>query len=173
MKGSKKDTNILSNTCTKSTFCRNDMKSMRRVLGHLFIRTLIRSHCSLIWLLRTARFARTHWCAHSLASMLTPSLPSSWERDLCLQIEFINRLVGLSIHPYVSPSVHHKPKNGQRCRVSDVWKKIFCVQLSYVWSISLRESGRPFVGLEPVFLDVCFQSRAHYASGAWYRTSWW
>ena len=80
------------------------------VLGHLFIRTLIRSHCSLIWLLRTARFARTHWCAHSLARLLTHSLPSSWERDLCLQIEFINRLVGLSIHPYVSTSVHHKRK---------------------------------------------------------------
>ena len=95
------------------------------VLGHLFVRTLIRSHCSLIWLLRTARFARTHWCAHSLARLLTHSLPSSWERDLCLQIEFINRLVGLSIHPYVSPSVHHKRKNGQRCRVSDVWKKSF------------------------------------------------
>ena len=25
---------------------------------------------------------------------------------------------------------------------------------------SLRESVRPFVGLEPVFLDFCFQSRA-------------
>ena len=38
------------------------IKSTRRVLGH----SLVRSHRSLIRLLRTARFARTLRCAHSL-----------------------------------------------------------------------------------------------------------
>ena len=41
--------------------------SMRRVQGHSLVRSLVRSHCSLIRLLRTARYARALRCAHSLA----------------------------------------------------------------------------------------------------------
>ena len=51
-----------------------------RVLGHSLVRSLVRSHRSLIRWLRTARFARALRCAHSFARSLTHSLPSSWER---------------------------------------------------------------------------------------------
>ena len=37
------------------------------VLGHSLVRSLVRSHCSLVRLLRTARFACALHCAHSLA----------------------------------------------------------------------------------------------------------
>ena len=60
------------------------MKSTRKVLGHSLLRSLIRSHRSLIRLLRTARFARALRCTHSFARSLTRSLRSSWESDLCL-----------------------------------------------------------------------------------------
>ena len=62
----------------------NYMKSTRRVLGHSLLRSLVRSHRSLIRLLRTARFARALRCAHSFARSLTRSLRSSWERGFCL-----------------------------------------------------------------------------------------
>ena len=65
------------------TLGRMTMKSTRRVLGHSLVRSLVRSHRSLIRLLRTARFARALRCAHSLARSLTHSLPSSSERGLC------------------------------------------------------------------------------------------
>ena len=48
------------------------------VLGHSLIHSLVRSHRSLIRMLRTARFARALRCAHSFArslTSLTPSLP--------------------------------------------------------------------------------------------------
>ena len=60
--------------CEQRTVGQNCMKSTRRVLGHSLVRSLIRSHRSLIRLLRTTRFARS----------LTHSLPSSWESGLCL-----------------------------------------------------------------------------------------
>merc|ERR1711951_261612 len=66
------------------------MKSTRRVLGHSLLRSLVRSHRSLIRLLRTARFARALRCAHLFARSLTHSLQSSWERDLCLRIKCVN-----------------------------------------------------------------------------------
>ena len=66
------------------------IKSTRRVLGHSLLRSLVRSHRSLIRLLRTARFARALCCAHSLARSLTRSLRSSWERGLCLRIERVD-----------------------------------------------------------------------------------
>ena len=47
--------------------------------GHSLNRLLVRSHRSLIRLLRTARFARALRCAHSFARLLTHSLPSLWE----------------------------------------------------------------------------------------------
>ena len=68
----------------RGTVGRMTMKSTRRVLGHSLLRSLVRSHRSLIRLLRTARFARALRCAHSFARSLTHSLRSSWERDLCL-----------------------------------------------------------------------------------------
>ena len=58
------------------------MKSTRKVLGHSLLRSLVRSHCSLIRLLRTARFARALRCscsfARSLAQSLTPELMEKW-----------------------------------------------------------------------------------------------
>ena len=66
------------------------MKSTRRVLGHSLLRSLVRSHRSLIRLPRTARFARALRYAHSLARSLTHSLQNSWERDLCLWIQCVN-----------------------------------------------------------------------------------
>ena len=66
------------------------MKSTRRVLGHSLLRSLVRSHRSLIRLLRTARFARALRCAHSLARSLTHSLRSSWGSGFCLQNERVD-----------------------------------------------------------------------------------
>ena len=50
-------------------------------MGHSLVRSLVRSHCSLICLLRTARFACALRCAHSFArslASLTPSLVGQW-----------------------------------------------------------------------------------------------
>jgi len=52
------------------TVGRMTMKSTRRVLGHSLLCSLIRPHCSLIRLLRTARALR---CAHSFSRSLTHS----------------------------------------------------------------------------------------------------
>ena len=60
--------------CFKDDFLGKDLKSTRKVLGHLFLRSLARSHRSLIRLLRTARFARALRCAYSFARSLTPEL---------------------------------------------------------------------------------------------------
>ena len=46
------------------------------VLGHSLVRSLVRSHRSLVRLLRTVRFARALRCAHSLARSLTSLTPS-------------------------------------------------------------------------------------------------
>ena len=46
------------------------------VMGHSLVRSLVRSHRSLVRLLRTARFARALRCAHSL--------PSSWDSGIFL-----------------------------------------------------------------------------------------
>ena len=45
------------------------------VLGHSLIRLLVRSHCSLIHLLRTTRFACALRCAQSFACLLTLLTP--------------------------------------------------------------------------------------------------
>ena len=47
------------------------MKSTRRALGHSLLRSLVRSHRSLIRLLRTALSASALRCAYSLARSLT------------------------------------------------------------------------------------------------------
>jgi len=54
------------------------------VMGHSLVRSLVRSHRSLVRLLRTARFARALRCAHSFARSLTHSLPSSWDSGIFL-----------------------------------------------------------------------------------------
>ena len=46
------------------------------VLGHSLVRSLVRSHRSIVRLLRTARFARALRCAHSFARSLTSLTPS-------------------------------------------------------------------------------------------------
>ena len=48
-------------------------KSTRRVLSHSLLRLLVRSHRSLIRLLRSVRFARELRCAHSFPRSLTHS----------------------------------------------------------------------------------------------------
>ena len=58
------------------TWRKNQIKSARWVLCNSFIRSLVRSHRSLIRLLHTARFARALRCAHSFARSLTHSLTS-------------------------------------------------------------------------------------------------
>jgi len=47
----------------------NDTKSTHRVLGHSLVRSLVRSHQSLIRLVCTGRFACALRCAHSLAAL--------------------------------------------------------------------------------------------------------
>ena len=47
-------------------------------LARPFARSLVRSHCSLVRLLRTAGFARALRCAHSFARSLIPSLVGKW-----------------------------------------------------------------------------------------------
>ena len=59
----------------KSTFCRNDIKSTRRVLGHLFVRTLIRSHFDRSALL--ASLAHIAALTRSLACSLAKFSPVS------------------------------------------------------------------------------------------------
>jgi len=54
------------------------------VMGHSLVRSLVRSHRSLVRLLRTARFARALRCAHSFARSLAHSLPSSWDSGIFL-----------------------------------------------------------------------------------------
>ena len=56
-------------------------KIQTAVLGHSLIRSLVRSHRSLICLLRTACFARALRCAHSFARSLTLLTPSLWESE--------------------------------------------------------------------------------------------
>ena len=58
---------------SQSTKGRMTMKSTRRVLGHLLLRSLVCSHRSLNCLLCTARFAHALRCAHSFAHSLTHS----------------------------------------------------------------------------------------------------
>ena len=61
---------------------------MDRVLGHSLVRLLVRSHRSLIHLLRTARFAHALRCAHSfarsLAHFLTNASTSYSFNPLCI-----------------------------------------------------------------------------------------
>ena len=52
------------------TVSRMIKEQTHRVLGHSLVRSLVRSHRSLIRLLRTARFARALRCAHSFARAL-------------------------------------------------------------------------------------------------------
>jgi len=84
------------------------MKSTRRVLGHSLLRSLVRSHRSLIRLLRTARFARALRCAHSFARSLTHSLQSSWESGFCLRTGCVDFI---SFEPTVRRS-RPKPQRG-------------------------------------------------------------
>ena len=69
---------------SQSTVGLNDMKSTCKLLGHSLLRSLVRSHHSLIRLLRTARFAHALCCAHLFARLLPHSFRTSWERDFCL-----------------------------------------------------------------------------------------
>ena len=54
------------------------MKSTRRAMGHSLLRSLVRSHRSLICLLRADCFARALHCAHSLIRSPTYSFQISW-----------------------------------------------------------------------------------------------
>ena len=59
------------------------MKSTRRILGHLLLRSVVLSHRSLIRWHRSACFSRALCCAHSFARSLTHSLRSSRKRGFC------------------------------------------------------------------------------------------
>ena len=50
-------------------------KTQTKVLGHSLVRSLVCSHCSLVHLRRTTRFARALRCTHSLARSLTSVIP--------------------------------------------------------------------------------------------------
>ena len=54
-------------------YCLEQPKIQTAVLGHSLVRSLVRSHRSLVRLLRTARALR---CAHSFARSLTSLTPS-------------------------------------------------------------------------------------------------
>ena len=78
---------ISSTTLTKRDSYRcalgwNDTKSTRRVLGHSLFRLLVRSHHSLIRLLRTGCFARALRCAHSLAALCSFARSAALIRSL-------------------------------------------------------------------------------------------
>ena len=70
------------------TLGRMAMKSTR--WGHSLLRSLVRSHRSLIRLLRTACFAHALRYAHSFVRSLTYSLWGSWGRGFCLWIELVD-----------------------------------------------------------------------------------
>ena len=54
----------------------DNSQEYRLALGHSLVRSLVRSHRSLVRLLRTARFARALRCAHSFARSLPSLTPS-------------------------------------------------------------------------------------------------
>ena len=56
---------------------RTTMKLTPIVLGHSLVRSLVHSHCTLIRLLRTARFTRAFRCAHSFERSLARPLTRS------------------------------------------------------------------------------------------------
>ena len=86
----------------------SDMKSTRWVLGHSLFRLVVRSHRSLICLLRTAHFACAGRYAHLLARLLTPSLRSSWERSL-FSINWTHRFQTVSAnHGWLGSSIHRE-----------------------------------------------------------------
>ena len=68
----------------------NYIRLTHRVVGHSLLCSHVRSHCSLIRLLRTASFARSRAPLHSFVRLLTHSLRSSWKRDWCLSIEHVD-----------------------------------------------------------------------------------
>ena len=77
------------------------------VLGHSLVRSLVRSHRSLVRLLRTASFARALHCAHSFArslTLLTPSLVGQW---------YIRWLFCLFFFPFWTV-VKHRKKNRKK-----------------------------------------------------------
>ena len=114
------------------------MKLTRRVMDHSLIRSLIRSHRSLIRLLRTASFARALCRAHSLARLLarslTHSLPSSWESGFCLWNECINFI-------QFQPTVHWSlnSSDGPSLLSFSLHPVVFCM-----YGKSLKTVGFPF-----------------------------
>ena len=90
------------------------MKSTRWVLGRSLLHSLVRSHHSLIRLLRTARFARALCCAHSFARSLTHSLTPELMGIGKVVYELMRRFHSVSTHcailknllePFLSPRV--------------------------------------------------------------------
>ena len=78
------------------------MKSTLRVPGHSLVRSLIRSHRSLVHLLHTACFARAFRCDHSLARLLTRS------RAHGIFVNELHEFHAVSIHSLPpSPRVRH------------------------------------------------------------------
>ena len=65
-----------SKTCTH--YGPKQPRIQTEVLGHSLVRSLIRSHRSLVCLLRTARFARAHRYTHSLAHSLAHGKVNDW-----------------------------------------------------------------------------------------------
>ena len=57
-----------------------EQSRIQYVVGHSLVRSLVCSHCSLVCLLHTARFARSLCCAHSFACWLVRSLTPSRAR---------------------------------------------------------------------------------------------
>ena len=55
-------------------------KTQTKVLGHSLVRSLVRSHCSLVYMLHPACFARANCCAHLLACSIC-SLSRLWESE--------------------------------------------------------------------------------------------
>ena len=81
--------------CDPCTVGEMAMQSTCRLLGHLLLRSFVRSHRSLIRLLRTARFARALRRAHSLARSLTHSRAHGKE----VSVYGINASISCSFNP--------------------------------------------------------------------------
>ena len=96
----------------RPTVGRVTLKSTRRVLGHSLLRSLVRSHRSLIHLLRTARFARARRRAHSFTDSLTHALAHG-KIDLFQRIECVNFIQFQSI---LRARVQGRGRTGERAR---------------------------------------------------------
>ena len=105
------------------------MKSTRKVLGHSLLHSLVRSHRSLIRLLRTARFARALRCAHSFSRSLTHSLTHSGAHGKEVSGYGMNASIAYSFKPLCDGSAAQPYANWEmiQWRLDDGLMEFLCL----------------------------------------------